>query len=205
MKITLSQFIGYSAKTTTSARMNAVSDIKYSQYSVLTDYWKPIRDGLHKVLAGKMSFDQLMDIASKAPEAKNKRKNQMAAVNKLQLFFGKLKYEYNPSISATWHNTDETLTINSSPEFVLKTNGKVLLLKVNYRVSKPDEKLTKWNLPATLFLMDQSVYKDRPKNSIPAVLNLQNSKLITLDDIKTPKTDIVEAEAAMFVALWSTC
>lgn len=205
MKITLSQFIAYSSKTTTSSKMNAVRSTKMNDYSVMTDYWKPIRDGLHRTLNGQQDFDDLMATAQRASESRNKRKNHVMAVNKLQHFFEKKSYIYSPSTPAIWKSADENLVVNSSPEFVLQMNGQTLLVKVNYRVSKADEKLTKTNSAATLFLMEQSIYDDRPQDSIPAILNLQNSKLITADQLKKPSQDVVNAEAAMFVALWNIC
>mgnify|MGYP001282052458 CR=1 FL=1 len=204
MKITLSQFLSYAAKTTTYGKLTAVQKIKENTaYEPATDYWKPIRDGLHHVLQGNMTFDNLSQVAASATQRGNKQKNYLEAVSKLESFFKNRQYVYRAAPKATWSNDDESLQVTTSPEFVLAMDGTNYLIKVFYRVKKHDERLTKWNIGSSLMLMDKATYSEQPEHSVPAILNLQTQQLVTLSDIKEPNEALLQADAAMFVTLWS--
>lgn len=202
MKITLAQFIAFSSKTGTPAKLKAVKEIKNKEYSIFTDYWKPVRDELHKILEGRSTFDRLDQIALQASTDRGMRPNYTAAARKLRHFFQNLDYSYQSAPSAVWSSPDELLTVNTTPEFVLTMNGKTYLMKINYRVKKENEHLTKNNTASTLLMMEHGKYSIRPDNSIPAVLNLQNGKLITLDSLRNPTLETLNADAVMFEALW---
>lgn len=50
IKISLTQFLDYSAKVSTSAKINKVKEIKRSPgYHPAFDYWKPLRDAIKKI------------------------------------------------------------------------------------------------------------------------------------------------------------
>lgn len=203
MKIQLSQFIAYSSQTTTNGKVAVLHDAKYGSYAPWADYWKPIRDGLHKVLAENLNFDYLEQIALQASSNKSKQDNYLIAAKKLTQFFSKRVDQFMPPVKASWENQAHTLLVNSSPEFMLKSpDGKVLMVKVNYRLKKTAERLTKWNIPATLKMMADSTYAERPLNSEPAILNLQNGRLYTMADLRMPDDKRLEIEAAMLISIW---
>lgn len=206
MKISLSQFIAYSAKTTTAAKMNQISKIKHEDYSFPGDYWLQFRNKLHKALQNEITFQQLEEFATTVDERRNKRKNYMASASKLRTFFSHKTFKYETAPKATWISDDKSLNISASPEFILKMDNKVYLIKVFYRIKKNDEKLTKRNVAPTLLLMDQASYSYRPQSSTPAILNLQTNQLITLDDISDNTKNSAErtliGDITVFQSLW---
>lgn len=202
MKISLSQFMAYTAKTTTDAKIKEIRKIKNDDYTFSGDYWMALRTKFHKVLQGEMTFEQLETFAKGVDEAKKKRKNYMAATSKLKAFFSRKSFKYQPAPRARWTSADKTLTISCSPEFILEIDGLTYLIKVFYRLKKTDEKLTKRNIASTLHLMDTATYDYQPDNAIPAILNLQTKQLVTLPDLKGGSIKTLEGDIAMFKALW---
>lgn len=202
MKISLSQFMAFTARTTTAAKMKQVLKIKNNDYTFAGDYWMGLRNRLHQVLQGKMTFTQLEQYANSVEEDRGKRKNYISSTYKLKAFFNHQEFTYFDAPKSQWIPKDQSIIIKTSPEFGLEMNDVKYLIKVFYRVKKKDEQLTKRNIGSSLVLMDNSHYSSRPVGSIPAILNLQTNKLVTINDIKKSSHEILNGDIAMFKALW---
>lgn len=201
VNISLSQFLDYSSRISTGAKINAVKKIKNNpDYSPSTDYWKKLRDSIKKMHENNLSPEVLMDVLTEIPDAKTK--NYSRVLKTYIRFLKKNNVEYFPTGRAFW-KTEDGLTIGSNPELGLIINGQKYYVKNYYKKKDNNVKMTKKNINSTLTLM-QKAKKDfdvDPEAKF-AVLNLQNGKLIEAS--KLSQSDILEldVEASQFINIW---
>lgn len=187
VKLSLTQFLTFKAKMSTSAKMNYLStQVKYSNYTFYGDYWLPLRQRIQQFANGKISATELLNYAENVPEDKNKRKNYVKDTRKFLNFVKTYKPTFFEVGKASWSYKD-LLTISASPELgVITDSGNKYLLKIVYTLNKPNEKLMKQNILPMLTIMDIANKDFNVQNAIPAVLNLRNGRLIELDNSQNP-------------------
>ncbi len=187
VKLSLTQFLTFKAKMSTSAKMNYLStQVKYSNYTFYGDYWLPLRQRIQQFANGKISATELLNYAENVPEDKNKRKNYVKDTRKFLNFVKTYKPTFFEVGKASWSYKD-LLTISASPELgVITDSGNKYLLKIVYTLNKPNEKLMKQNILPMLTMMDIANKDFNVQNAIPAVLNLRNGRLIELDNSQNP-------------------
>ncbi|KSU06326.1 hypothetical protein KF282_1225 [Lactococcus lactis subsp. lactis] len=202
IKISLTQFLDYSAKVSTSAKINKVKEIKRSPgYHPAFDYWKPLRDAIKKIHEQGQPIEKLRDVLINLDE--KKIKNYTRAINTYISFVKKNNVEYFSVGKASWNMNDE-LFVSSSPELGLIINGKKYYVKNYYKKHDDKTKVVLKNINSTLTLMSLSEPNfDIEPDAKFAVINFQNGKLI---EAKTPASDNVmelEIEAENFVNIWN--
>lgn len=205
IKLSLTQFLNFKAKMSTSAKINYLkSQVKYADYNFFSDYWLPLRQKIQQFANGKITSDELMQYAQSVSESKNKRKNYVKDTRKFLHFVAKTNPSYFEVGRSSW-NYKDLLTISASPELGVITNtGKKYLLKIFYTVKKDDEKLMKQNILPTLTMMDIANKSFNSQGAIPAVLNLRNGRLIELDKSKKPGIGNQEllVDAQQIISIW---
>ena len=207
ISISMSQFISVSTKQGFEAQKTEVDHIKEQKYSPGMDYWKPIRDELSKVLKGEHTFDSFNSIVENATVKRNKRENYHKAVSKLKNFFSHHSYECldNHHTKSFWYYPKGDLQVSVSPEFNIKIDSQKYLLKVHYRLKKENERMTMTTVGPSLLLLDKATRNVRDADTKVAILNLQNQKLVTLDDVKDKykSDDSLIAVASIIYALYT--
>ena len=191
ISISISQFISVSTKQGISAQQKEVDRIKNKEYSPGMDYWKPIRDELSKVLKREHTFDSFNSIVKNATVKRNKRENYHKAAIRLKNFFSQHSYECldNHHTQTFWYYPNGDLQVRVAPEFNIKIDGQKYFLRVHYRLKKADERMTMKTIGPSLLLLDEATKNVRDADTKGAILNLQNQKLITLDDVKDKYKD----------------
>lgn len=207
ISISMSQFISISTKQGYEALKTQVDKIKDQKYSPGMDYWKPIRDELSKVLKGEHTFDSFNSIVENATVKHNKRENYHKAVSKLKNFFSHHSYECldNHHTKTFWYYPKGDLQVRVAPEFNIKIDSQKYFLRVHYRLKKENERMTMTTVGPSLLLLDKATRNVRDADTKVAFLNLQNQKLITLDDVKDKykSNDSLIAMAAIIYALYT--
>lgn len=201
INISLTQFLNYSSKVSTSAKIKAVKDIKYSaDYHPAIDYWKPLRDEIKRIHEKNLPIENLKYLLPTINE--KKIKNYTSAINRYINFINKNDVTYFPAGKSFWKLTDE-LFVGSSPELGLIVNGKKLYVKNYYKKKTSDSKLTKRNINSILTLMQLSE-KDFPLTPDEnfAILNLQNGKLIEASPLQSESILELEIDAQSFINTW---
>ncbi|MFK4862336.1 hypothetical protein ACI1T5_02305 [Lactococcus petauri] len=202
IQISLTQFLDYSAKVSTSAKINKVKEIKRSpDYHPAFDYWKPLRDTIKKIHEKGRPIEDLKGLLSTVDE--KKVKNYTRAINTYISFVKRNKVEYFPVGKSTWNMNDE-LYVSSSPELGLIINGKKYYVKNYYKKHDDKTKVILKNINSTLTLMSLSKpnFEIEPDATF-AVINFQNGKLI---EAKAPSADNLlelEIEAENFINIWN--
>lgn len=202
INISLTQFLGYSTKVSTSAKIKAVRDIKNSpDYHPAFDYWKPLRDEIKRLHENNLPIENLKDLLTRIDE--KKAKNFSGAINTYIHFVKKNDVSYFPVGKSYWKLTDD-LFVGSSPELGLIVNGKKLYVKIFYKKKTADTKLTKRNIQSTLTLMQLADrdFEMEPDSNF-AILNLQNGKLIEASPLQSESILELELDAETFVNTWN--
>lgn len=202
INISLTQFLVYSTKVSTSAKIKAVRDIKNApDYHPAFDYWKPLRDEIKRLHENNLPIDNLKDLLTRIDE--KKAKNFSGAINTYIHFVKKNDVSYFPVGKSYWKLTDD-LFIGSSPELGLIVNGKKLYVKNFYKKKTADTKLTKRNIQSTLTLMQLADrdFEMEPDSNF-AILNLQNGKLIEASPLQSENILELELDAETFVNTWN--
>lgn len=202
INISLTQFLGYSTKVSTSAKIKAVRDIKNSpDYHPAFDYWKPLRDEIKRLHENNLPIENLKDLLTRINE--KKAKNFSGAINTYIHFVKKNEVSYFPVGKSYWKLTDD-LFVGSSPELGLIVNGKKLYVKIFYKKKSADTKLTKRNIQSTLTLMQLADrdFEMEPDSNF-AILNLQNGKLIEASPLQSESILELELDAETFVNTWN--
>ena len=202
ISISISQFISVSTKKTDKAKKSEVARIKNSKYSPAIDYWKPIRDELSKVLKGDHTFDAFDSIVKNTPEQRNKKANYYKAVRILENFFNHHSYECleNHNTKTYWRYDAGDLTVRVSPEFNIIIDGQKYLLRVDYRLKKANERST---YEPSILLLNEATKDIRDSDTKVAILNLQDQKLMTLDDVKNKDIGILISAASDFCKFYN--
>ncbi|WP_270788279.1 hypothetical protein [Weissella cibaria] len=203
--ISLTQFLTFTGKVSTAAKINAVKTIKYnSSYSPSIDYWKLLRDRVFEVLSTGSDIEQIRTVLSSVSED-SKRANYERDINKLISFFKKRKVQYFDTGSASIKISDD-LSLNANPEIGLYIDGTPYLLKMYYKKPEATTKITRQNIQSTLTAMSLAKKNfDAPAEAKIAVLNLQNGKLIEQSDKPSQQeAQLLDVDLQMFDLLWKS-
>ncbi|MFW7420499.1 hypothetical protein ACODH8_09815 [Vagococcus fluvialis] len=202
INISLTQFLNYSSKISTSAKIKAVRDIKNApDYHPAIDYWKVLRDEIKRIHSKGLPIENLRDIIPNLPESKIK--NYTNVINTYIKFINKNNVTYFETGKSYW-KLDEDLFVGCSPEIGLIINGEKLYVKNYYKKKSNDTKITQRNINSTLTLM-QIAERDflLEDSSNFAVLNLQNGKLIKAPPLVSEDILELEIDAQSFVTTWN--
>lgn len=199
--VSSTQFLTYTAKVSTSAKINEVKKIKHApSYRPSIDYWKQLRDEIKRLHENKSSFEELPNLISKVPEAK--QKNYSRAISKYSAFLNSNDVEYFTPGKSYWKLSNE-LFVRTSPELGLIVNGKKLYVKNWYKKADNNTKITKRNINYSLTMMQLS---DRDfkinDNENFAVLNLQTGKIIEASPLVSEAILELKVESDNFVNIW---
>ena len=206
IQLSLTQFLHFKATISTKAKINYLKRaVKYNEYAFYGDYWMGLRKKIHKFTKGEITLDELEQYSLSVTDKKNKRKNYIRDTK----YFSNFVKKYDPSFfqvdKAFWNYKDK-LTITASPEFGAITNsGNKYLIKNFYTKKKDNEKLMKNNILPMLTMMKLANTGFALSDAIPAVLNLQNGKLICFDEDKEPVFDPTElqVDAENIINIWN--
>lgn len=199
-KISLSQFLNFSVKVHTSAKINAVRHMKNDEYSVGQDYYFSLRTAIHRYTQGKDTLESIIDSARNSKE--DRRANFIKDATKFVNYMSKHDIEFFDVGSATW-SYDNRINISASPEFGMICDGKRYFVKNFYRKQNPKDKITLTKMRPTLTLMRTATSQTNLVGANAAVLNLQNGKLIVDDKpINTNKLIELQADAAQLADIW---
>lgn len=201
IKISLTQFITFKSKVSTSAKIKYLKEkVKYVDYTPFADYWLPLRSRIKGFADGRYTENQLIEFVNNVDP--NKRANYKRDLNKLPHFVNENKVSFFDVQKSYWNYNDQ-LRISASPELGVVTNsGEKYLLKNSYTIKKDDEKLLKRNILPTLTLMN--IANDNPNisDATPAVLNLRNGKLIKSNSNLVDTVEL-EVDAQQIIDIWN--
>lgn len=203
--ISLTQYLTFTGKVSTEAKLNAVKKIKYdSSYSPATDYWKLLRDKVFEVLSTGSDIEQIRSVLSSVSDD-SKKANYERDINKLIGFFKKRKVQHFDTGSASIKISDD-LSLNANPEIGLYIDGAPYLLKIYYKKPDATTKITKKNIQSTLTAMSLAKKNfDVPSETKIAVLNLQNGKLIELSGKPSQQeVQLLDVDLRMFDLFWTS-
>lgn len=201
IKISLTQFLTFNSKISTSARINCVDNIKNGpEYFPGLDYWKQLRDAIKITLKNGDNISNILSTVNSVKE--DKRANYLRVANKMIHFINQHEVEYFETGHAFWEFEDE-LSVSASPELGLKIDGERYLLKNYYKKPNSNSKVTKSNIKSTLTLMSLAKYDFDANTSKLAVLNLQNGKLSTADPVSVPTKLALNIDAQNFINIWN--
>ncbi|KRM10187.1 hypothetical protein ABTQ33_07680 [Paucilactobacillus suebicus] len=179
IKISLTQFLTFASKVSTSARINYVRASKEQEYSPAIDYWKLLRDAIKDVAAGIQKPEHILEVAESIPK-EAKRKNYINDAKRFISFLTSHDVKFFTVGRASW-TLDNLFAINASPEIGMEIDGEKYCVKLYYKVKDSGTKITKKNIKSTLALM-QLADKDFATDDLKfAVLNLQNGKFLLSD------------------------
>lgn len=164
-----------------------------------------LRQKIHKFSQGKITLDDLNQYALTVPDKNNKRKNYIRDARNFSQFVKKYQPTFFEVGKSSWNYHDK-LIISASPELGVITNsGDKYLIKNFYTKKKDNEKLMKKNILPMLTMMNIANKDFNTHEAIPAVLNLQNGKLISFDEDKKPVLDPTELtiDAENILTIWN--
>ncbi|MGX2947187.1 hypothetical protein [Enterococcus alishanensis] len=202
INVSLTQFLNYSSKVSTSAKINAVREIKNSpDYHPALDYWKPLRDEIKRIHENQLPIDNLKNLLLTVND--KKIKNYTNAINTYIKFIKKNNVSYFPVGKSFWKLTDD-LFVGSSPELGLEINGRKYYVKNYYKKKSADSKITKRNIASILTLMqisDRDFEMELESNF--AIFNFQNGQLIEAPPLQSDDILELEIDAQSFVDIWN--
>lgn len=206
IQISLTQFLHFKATVSTKAKINYLrNEVKYSEYAFYGDYWMGLRKKIHKFTKGEITLDDLKQYSLTVSDKKNKRKNYIRDTKYFLSFVKKYDPHFFQVDKAFWNYKDK-LIITASPEFGAITNSRnKYLIKNFYTKKKDNEKLMKNNILPMLTMMKLANTGANSSDAIPAVLNLQNGKLIYFDEDKGSIFDPIElqVDAENIINIWN--
>ncbi|MDT2011158.1 hypothetical protein [Carnobacterium divergens] len=202
VNVSLTQFLTYTSKVSTSARINFVRSIKSNpEYDPTTDFWKRLRDEIKRVHVNDLPIETLELLPKKVTE--KKVASYERAIKNYIKFCRNNSVQYFKPGKSFWKLKDD-LYIRTSPELGLIINGNKYYVKNYYKKKSSDQKITLRNIKSTLTMMQISE-KDFTveDNAQFAVLNLQNSKLITADPLVSESVLELEIDATNFYDIYT--
>lgn len=199
--LSLTMFLTFTAKVSTSAKMTYVTQLKNSEYSPAKDYYKDLRTHIKNVLKSGQSIDRFADIVETVRT--EKQANYSRCIQKFIKFYNSYdSVEYFDTGSANW-TIPNTISISSSPEFGLILNGQKYLIKAYYKKPNVTTKVTKRNIESMLTLMESANYSFSTNDCKIAVLNLQNGKLIPGSPVSENKILQLKIDAQTLANIWN--
>lgn len=205
IKLSLTQFLTYKAKVSTSAKINYLkTQVKYHDYTFYGDYWLSLRHRINDFSQGKMTKEELINFAKGVSNDKNKQKNYLKDTRNFLHFVEQTQPSFFKVQKSYW-NYKDLLIVSASPELGIKTSaGRRYLLKNLYTVKKDDEKIMKRTILPTLTMMHIANQGLNYGEAVPAVLNLRNGKLIEFDASKAPAISDIElrVDAKQIIDIW---
>ncbi len=192
--VSLTTFIDFVAKAGTP-KVTVVRNWKARDYSLLTDFYKQLRDAiadLHRQAKPGPALDELLSELTD----KKKMANYPAAVHGYRKWLGKRQMAWFEPVSGNWQYAG--LKVNVNPELGLTIKGAPHLIKLYL---KADE-LAKNRVDAITHLMGLACGKAAPKGCTMGVLDVRRAHLIT-PTVPIPGLDsLLRGEAAAWMAIW---
>jgi hypothetical protein len=160
-------------------------------YDPRFDFWKPLREGLQNHHQGKTTLEQIV-VALKDPKKVNRYPEVIKAYRK---FLGNkhLAWFRPPSAGRTYAG----LTVRINPELGLHFEGKKHVVKLYFKEEKP----TKQRLSVVLAMM--SLALNLGDGMVPAVLDVNSSRMILAKATDLDLLPMLQAEAIAFVHMWN--
>ena len=203
VKISLTQFLTFNAKVSTSAKITYVSSIKrQTDYSPAFDYWKGLRDAIKDCFKYQKPVDSLLEYSSSVRP--DKVSNYEKATKKLLSFTKGHTIRYFDVPHAIWTSESGSLQVTASPELGLDIDGKRYLVKIYYKKPDGNTKVVKRNIGSTLMLMQLARLSDPIDNAKSAVLNLQNGRLYSNSNVSKKDQLELKVDADSFVNIYDS-
>lgn len=201
VSISLTQFIDFSTKVSTPARINFVKDVKNNPgYSPATDYWKQLRDEIRRIHENNLPINDLYSLSEKVSD--QKKENYTKNIRNYINFINKHDVEFFETGKGFWQYND--LLIRTTPELGLKIDGQNYLVKNYYKVNKKNTKVTKKNISTTLTAMKLSLMEfDPPQDAKYAVINLQKGIIHESTPLVDSAVLELKIEAGMLLDIWN--
>lgn len=201
MNVSLTQFLTYSAKVSTSAKVNEINRIKYApDYNPAVDYWKPLRDEIKRIHENNLPITNLENVLNRVSE--QKLKNYSRVISKYTSFIKSHNVEYFQTGSSFWKLNDD-LFVRTSPELGLIIDGRKFYVKNWYKKPEKNSTVTAQKIKSTLTMMQISERDFQLEDGNFAVLNLQNGKLLEAPPLLTESVMELEVDAATFIDIWN--
>lgn len=201
VNVSLTQFLTYSAKVSTSAKVNEINRIKYApDYNPAVDYWKPLRDEIKRIHENNLPITNLENVLNRVSE--QKLKNYSRVISKYTSFIKSHNVEYFQTGSSFWKLNDD-LFVRTSPELGLIIDGRKFYVKNWYKKPEKNSTVTAQKIKSTLTMMQISERDFQLEDGNFAVLNLQNGKLLEAPPLLTESVMELEVDAATFIDIWN--
>ena len=189
--VSLTTFVDFVCKSGTPKATVVRSWKRKGKYSVVTDYWRELRDALTEF---HRFGSPIAAVVAKATERKRNNYEAIAAAHRK--WVGRKKLIWIQPQSAVWTSGNLDVTVN--PELGLEINSVPHLIKLYFKA----EPLAKNRIDIITHLMSVSLAKSAPQYCVMGVLDLRNAKLITPTVPISGLTAQLQAEAAYWNTLW---
>ena len=191
MPVSLITFVDFVCKSGTPKATVVRSWKHKDDYSVVTDYYKQLREALVEYHKGGSSLTAVVANANE-----KKQENYEAIVNGHRRWVGRKQIAWFEPQSTVWNSGNLDVTVN--PELGLEINGIPHLIKLYFKA----DPLAKNRIEIITHLMNVSLAQSAPEHCVMAVLDLRNGRLIAPTVPITGLTAQLQAEAAYWNTLW---
>ncbi|EUJ51557.1 hypothetical protein [Listeria rocourtiae] len=138
--ISLTQFIDFSTKVSTTARINFIKKVKADpDYTPATDYWKQLRAEIKRIHERGLPIEELYSLSDRVSD--NKKDNYAKNIRNYVKFIKKHNVEFFNTGKAFWQYDE--LNVRTTPELGLRINGQNYLVKNWYKKNNNNTKVTK--------------------------------------------------------------
>jgi hypothetical protein len=194
--ISLTDFVDFSIRAGAPKLTKVKEIMNRGPYSPYMDYWKPARKGIQEFHeSGSTDKEQLNDIYQGLGDRK-KLLNYFGMIKAYKKFLGDKQITWFQPESNIWTNGELSVRVN--PELGLEINGTKHFVKLYFK----DEKLKQSRMHIVFEMMRTSLINiDNAKLSI---LDIANSKLITMRSNQMDLRSLLDGEAASFVSMWNS-
>lgn len=198
--ISLTQFIDFSTKVSTSAKINFIKKVKSDpDYSPAIDYWKQLRDEIRRIHEKGLPIEDLYNLSNNVSDAK--KENYIKNIRNYVKFVKKHEVEFFSTGKGFWQY--DSLHVRTAPELGLKIDGQNYLIKNYYKKNSKNTKLTKKSIATTLTMMDLSMLEfEKPPNTKFAVINLQKGAIHESTPIMESDVLELKIEAGTLLDIW---
>lgn len=195
IKLSLNEFMQFMIKPGYARRryVAQVKEQRLKEYAPHDDYWRRFREGVIKVIKGKLSLDSFIEMKGDLPE--NKVENYSQAIDGFSWFIKKKK--------VTWINPPRTtiklssIRLDINPELGFVYRGKVYFAKL-FMSSKVS--LDRKNADYVLSVMEHELREKVDPSAVFSVIDAK--KGIKYDYRGVDKYLDVEVEAISFEKYW---
>lgn len=196
MKISLTDFIDFVAKSG-APKLTKVKEIKNrDEYNPATDYWKVVRDKIVEIHQNNLSINELDKILVNISESKSE--NYSKVIKNYKTLIGKKHYTWiAPPSQQIWESHKLQVTIN--PELSLELATEKLIIKLYFK----SEPLSKSKADLILTLMKENIKKGKYSQHKICLWDIQNHKSYSDEKIKNNLIPLLSGEAISFTTIWN--